>query len=469
MQGSRLIDLFEVLESKEIRELRKFIRSPFFNHRADVIQLFEWILTQLKIRNALLTKEAAFQELYPKQTYKPQQIRLVMSLLLKLIERFLIYQESIENESVQKTYLAKAYRKRKLDKHFLQTIDELHKKKRKAIIQNGEYYLESYQIEQESYLFNSLNKRTGEQNLQALFDALDVSYFAIKIRQACFSIAHQSVYKAKYNIVLLNEMLAYIKQQDHYINIPAIAIYYHGYLAFTETTESQHFQELKKSLSKWGDQFPTDEIRDLYLMTINFCIKQLNTGSLYFAQEGLDLYQIGLDQGFLLDQGVLSRFTYHNITAMALKLKNYKWVEKFLHQYKSKLDKKHRESTFSFNMARLAYEQKEYSLALSHLQQSDYKDFLLNISAKTLALKIYYELNELNLLDTHLHTMKMFIQRKKIIGYHRTNYLNIIRYTQKMISLNPFDKTERNDLIHKIKEEEILTERDWFLKELDQF
>ena len=51
---------------------------------------------------------------------------------------------------------------------------------------------------------------------------------------------------------------------------------------------------------------------------------------------------------------------------------------------------------------------------LELIQQTDSNDLLQNLSAKTLALKIYYEIGAYELLRSHLDAMRTFLNRKKI-------------------------------------------------------
>ena len=62
--------------------------------------------------------------------------------------------------------------------------------------------------------------------------------------------------------------------------------------------------------------------------------------------------------------------------------------------------------------------------------------------------------------------MKAFLRRKEIIGYHRRNYRNIIRYTIKLLHLNPHDKAAAQQLRDKIGAEAVLTEKAWLLAQL---
>lgn len=57
--------------------------------------------------------------------------------------------------------------------------------------------------------------------------------------------------------------------------------------------------------------------------------------------------------------------------------------------------------------------------------------------------------------------MQQYIRRKTAIGYHRTNYLNIVKYARALASMNPYDKAARVQLYHQIQKEEVLTEREW--------
>ena len=100
------------------------------------------------------------------------------------------------------------------------------------------------------------------------------------------------------------------------------------------------------------------------------------------------------------------------------------------------------------------------------LQKAEYKDLLLNLAAKILQLKIFYELQEFDLLASHLQAIRSFIRRKKVMGYHRENYLNTVHFTQKMLEINPFDKTERAELRREIEETKAVAEKEWLLEQI---
>jgi hypothetical protein len=212
-----------------------------------------------------------------------------------------------------------------------------------------------------------------------------------------------------------------------------------------------------------GGLFSAEEVRDLYILAINFCIRRYNAGNPAYLGDQFDFYKDGLRQGYFLTDGELSRYTYQNAVTSGLIMREFDWVEQFVNDYREKLAEPYRESVFSFNLALLAYEKKQYDTALPLLQKAEYKDLLLNLAAKTLQLKIYFELDEIDLLEAHLSAFKTFLRRKKELGYHRGNYLNTIYFTYKLLETNPFDKEARAVLRTEIAEAKNIGEKEWLL------
>ena len=465
MQNNRLITLINTLSKKEIRDFRKFINSPYHNQRADVIQLFESLVTFIFNYQMIPDKPLLYQQVYPDTEFDDQQLRIIISYCFKHLECFLTHEAYFSNKIKTQIKLSQVYRERNLPKHFQTSIKRAKELQHKLPDRNADYYNDNFQILLEQYHFTSSYQRTRAQNLQEISDNIDIAYFTQKLRQTCFSLSHQAVYKTEYHFGMLEETIQYIETQQ-LLDIPAIAVYYYCYHALTQTGEINYYEKLKQVLFQYANHFPDSEIRDLFLMTINFCIKRLNEGNQRFGKEVLDLYKEGLRQEYLMNNGVLSRFTYQNIATMGLIHKDYDWVGDFIHSYKDRLEKRYRESTYYYNLARLEFARKNYETVLQVLQKADYKDLLLNLDAKTIALKTYYELQEISLLESHMDAMKKFIRRKKIIGYHKENYLNLIRYVKQLLELKRFDKKALLVLQQKIETTKAIAEKVWLLQQL---
>ncbi|MEM6697003.1 MAG: hypothetical protein AAF599_01305, partial [Bacteroidota bacterium] len=441
------------------KQFEQFLESPYFNQRADLCLLLS---TWQRHRGKGLSADQLYKAIYPKREFKEQELRLLMSYLFRLVEQFLMCQELLkeENEQTQQIAKVRAYQQLKLPKLALKALA----KTENSTIQNAEFYYEQFQKLTLAYEFSSIENPSSDHQFQITADNLDITYFAFKLRQTCLSLSHQAVYQSSFEAHFLEEIIAEIIRRQLQ-DIPAIGIYYYIYKTLTEEHAVDSFRRLKNLLFTHHQSFPNKEVRDIYVMTINHCIRAMNQGEMEYLEEVLEIYKQGLAQEYLLENGTLSRFTYNNVVRIALKVKDLDWVAYFIHHYKNSLDRSHRSSIFNFSLASLAYAKKDYDTAVEKLQHFNYSDILLNLAAKNLLLKIYYEWQADDLLYAHLDAMKNYIQRKKIIAYHRRNYLNIISYTKKLMQLNLYSETEVKQFQDAIQAEAILTEKEWLLSQ----
>lgn len=466
MENSFFHEVFLSLNMVELRLLRHFVASPYFNGRTQLIPLID-LLVQKRKEGSIPTAGEGFEAAFPSEIFDDQKWRLTLSQLYKLVELFLAQREMELEVNYPRLPLATAYRKRNLPKHFLRTIAALEKAQNALTERPAGFYEDQYQMEWERYRFLSSGKRTEAFNLQATSDLMDKAFLARKLRHACFALSHQAVFRTAYELGLLEAVLSHVAEKPSLQAEPAIGLYYHCYLMLTNQGGEQQFELFKQMLFDKGDLLPHDERRNLYLLAINYGIRQINAGRPVYDRPVLDLYKMALDNNMLLEEGRFSRFAFNNIVAIALRIGEVDWVEAFILKNKGLLDRAHRNVTASLNLARLEFSRKNFREALLHLQRSDFKDLINNLIAKTLQMKIYYETGEFEVLEAHLRNMKNFIKRQNALGYHQENYLNIIQFTQGLVDLNPFDKNARTILRQQIEQAGRITERDWLLKMLE--
>jgi hypothetical protein len=338
-----------------------------------------------------------------------------------------------------------------------------------------DYYEMTFKVEQEEYLFAGDSQRNAPRNLQELSDMLDVQYIAAKLKQSCLLMAHQTVYKIGYNTGLLDKTLEYVEERPALLEHRAIALYFYYYKAVTtaDLQADAYFEKYKNALLDSEKMFHDNEMRDLHIFAINYCTKKVNLQQLGFEEyfkTMLLLYKAGLKQGFWLEDGQLNPFIFKNIVSVALWLKEFEWTSNFINSYQTYLNIAHRNTYINFALSKLRFEEKAYDEALVLLQKVEYSDIFLNLNTKVMLMKIYYELDEYDVLESFLASFRTFINRKKQSGelqtYHQENYLNIIRFAQKLLTFNPFDKAEKKRLKEEITGTKLLTEREWLLEQV---
>jgi hypothetical protein len=461
MYNSDLYRIFQNIPADQRRALRKFIDSPYHNLREDVKLLFRHLDRHWDRDPSELSKKAAWPAVFPGEAYDDQRMRYAMSFLLKTIERFFIHEEATADGVRAELHLAKAYRQMGLEKMTRRSLARARQLHERTALHDAGFYERSYHLEAEELEFSQTRKRTAERNLQQVNHALDLSYLARKLRQSCTALVHGAVANVEYDSGLLDLVLVHLEQAPWLDEHPAISLYFYFYQAATRGDETW-FAKLKKGIAEAGDQLPEDELRALLFLTINFCIQQFNRGEERYLSEVFDLYRDGLGQDLLLIGGQLSRFTFKNIAGIAIRLGEYDWTEDFIGTYSPAVEAAHRRNYTDYNLAKLYHARGDYTRAMRLLQQVEYEDLFLNLDAKVLLLKSYYELGEYEALDSLVQSFQRYLHRKhRELGYHRENYLNFARLTGKLLQLPPGDREAREKLRQEIAETRALAEKEW--------
>ncbi|MBK8427398.1 MAG: hypothetical protein IPL27_16105 [Lewinellaceae bacterium] len=462
-----LYEVINTFDKSELRQFGKFVRSPFFTHRSEMERMYAFLAHCRYREKALPDKETLFRKSFPDRPYHDLLLRATMSDLCELMEEYLIWQRLRADEVAAKLALVAEFRERNLSKLFQQTTRKLQQYLEDDSVRNARFHRKMLDYQVEIVQFQTRTVRTGELPLQDISNSIDILYLAEKLRHSCTQISHQAVFKTSYVFGLLPNVLDQV-ESDNYLQVPAIALYYYCYRFLTEPVSLLYFQKFRTELQQNGHFFPDTELKDLYLLAINYCIRKINEGGEPFIREGWELYREGLEKGFLLENRRLSPFTFNNIVAFGIKLGVYADVEQFIRHYQSFLEPAQQESLVSFNLARLEYKRGNHNTALRLLQTADFKDLVNNMIAKTLLLKIYFELEEFDLLESHLDTFRQFIRRRELSDYHRRNYLNVITFVKKITALPPANRTEKTALRTEIEQAEVLTEREWLLEQLER-
>ncbi len=473
MENSKIFNTLLALNKWEKKSFEKFVQSPYFNSSEDIVRLLQYLYTLIETDSPLPEKKELYKKIYQKQAYNDQKIRLNMSSLFKLLEKFLLMQQIDEDAFLQKLKLMSAYNHHNHHKNFHRTYEEATHLLEKQPLRNANYYENYYDIEVERYIEKRNLSRTSDYNFQMLINNFDIYVIAEKLKQGCILISHEQVNNVDYNYGIFDIVLEHV-EKNKLLDVPVIAIYYYIFNTFKHAEKEENFEKLVALIKQNLHLFPKLEARDILIYANNYCIKMNNMGKEGYARKSFDINKIGIETGAFLEKGFLSRFTYKNIVTVGIRLKEYKWTEKFIEDYKDLLEEKYQESSYSYNKAFLEYERKKYDIAITLLQKADYDDLLLNLSAKNILMKIYYELEYIEPLEYLLGSIVALLKRKKLEQIYKNNYLNICKLTRRLISLKTMTSSQRSYINKKkevtakiIKETNPCFEKKWLLEQLE--
>ncbi|MCP4440930.1 MAG: hypothetical protein GY810_18570 [Aureispira sp.] len=386
MYKSKLIELYRTINLGEKRLLKKWLKSPVYNKRKDVVILFDYIGSRKVLSSITLQKERAFKYIYPKQKYDVYQFNYLLSYAYEILGGFIENLESVLNENDRKKNRVRAYKKRNLAKQAHKTLQKADQALQKQSYRNSEYQLEAYQLEVERFELAGTTQRTKENNLPKLFNHLADFFVISTLQYACIAATHSNVYKVSYDIPMLEAVLQQAEKEEA---SPIVKLYYYAYQALTKPEQEKYYIALKEHLEQYKELLPTKEQQGILLIAINYAIKRSHTGTLFYIQEAFDLYKIGLETTLLLNNNTLSKFTYKNIVALGLKLGEFDWVEMFISRYVNYLPSINQVNYKHYATAKLYFTKQEYTNCLGLLTQVEYDDLFLALDARMMLLKIY--------------------------------------------------------------------------------
>ena len=464
MSKIKVINLLKSLSKEELRQLNKFIASPIHNKHAQVTRLFHYLRNNLHRPNDAIYGEKLFGALFPDEEVDMKKLHHVSSYLFKVIEGFLAWYEWKSDQTEVDLSLLKSYSRLQQPQLFFKVLEKSVANLEQSQVKGSQYHHQLFQLE---YLrFSQMRTFSKNRNfgLQKLSDLQDVAFLIQILKTACLLLSSQAVSKSTYELGLIPIVQKYCIDNGLLKN-PTLAIYHYAAKALTNFQDDDSFQSLKKLLLEHRNRFNIFELYDIHVFALNYGIRRLNMGEKHFMREIFEIYQSGISSKIFKEKDMLAPRTYSNIVMSGLRLGEYEAVESFIYEYKKELPEQQREGLFNYNLAHLHYERKNYKDAMPLLLQIETSDELIACTSKTLLAKMYYELNESESLSNLIQSFRIYLKRKKILGYHRELYSNFILILNKLIHQKNIDN--QNELLFiEIKNKKILAEKEWLIAQV---
>nr|MBS0038524.1 hypothetical protein [Saprospiraceae bacterium] len=465
----KVVKVIETFSTVELNRLEKFIASPYFNVNEPMTRLFSIVHEAVKNETLeSLDKESVFSELYPRKKYSDSRFRKLCSDLLKLIEEFLAIEQFKDNPLHEAGYLMQSIANRKIDPMYNSVLKSARRLSSRQYEMAASYYYHQYEIEKNYfYMLESEMKRETRLNLEQIAKNLDHFYMAEKLRYYATALSQKYFATQEYKLLFMDEILSHLEMQD-YSDIPQISVNLAVLKVYMYPDNEEYYYQLKSEIFKNIDRFPTLEARDIFFAALNFCVRKGNKGVEGFIKESFLLYQFALDKNYLYYHGELTPWTFKNIVFVGLRLKEFDWVENFIHRYSRFLSDEHRNNAVTFNLARLYLYKKDLGKVLELLREVEFDDMSYSLSSKAMLLATYYDLDEIDALHSFLNSFRVFLNRKKnqLPDQRRKNYLNLIKYVKKMSSLNPYDKQAIVSLKKELENTKDVADMQWLMEKL---
>ena len=462
MHNTKLINLISTFSIDERRSLRKWVKTDFVNKNDDIVKFFEFIDGKKTLTSKTMLKEKAYEYIYPNEHYNDLRMRHLIWMTTEIIDEFIVFISIQKNKGLKDQLLAQYYSNHELYKFANQTIEESIIELEKEKIRNADFHLYQFRMNALYFQINSKNDRSKDFKFQGIVDHTTMFLLIESLKYACITQSLLKIAEIKVDNHLLPATLQLI-ENPKFLEDTVVRIYYNIYLVITEENEVAFFQFIK-DLQHNNHLFAPLDLKDLYLLAINFCVKKSNENKINFTKQAFELYIYAIENAYLLERNEISRFSFTNVVTLGIKLKEYSKTEKFILQFSKLIAKEYQKNTVEFNSAKLFYAKGQNQKALKLLITLELKDILWDLNAKYLFLKILFENKEMKRFSVYLKAFIAFVQRKKNIGYHFTYFTNV---GKSLLILKEIHKKPDNYMTFQFDKE--TPDWEWFNKALKSF
>lgn len=470
MLQTKFYDYTSRMTIYELNRFAKYINSPLFNDDEKLKTFTAAILPFIKTGEAANVEEKEiWKKVFGNTKYNRAKYIRLLSDTVKKIEHFLVIDRFQQQKSLQSAWQLQIMNERKLDKHVPELMTLAHRKHNDLVTRDTDFYYTGFLLQQQKNMFlENKEQRSAEKNLEEVIESLDTYYFIEKLKYCAALLHYKNFLTVEGEVPLLNEILKYLNSKD-LTGIPAIEIYRRIILSYTEEDGASHFLKLKELIVAHQKLFVLDEVKNMYVFAMNYCINQINDGKSDYLKEVLFLYKQALENDVLLNDGYLSQWDYKNIVTTALRVKDYKWAEKFLTGYKTKLPKEDRQNAYTFNLARYYFSIKNYDQVLQLLQEVKYNDIFYQLDSKITLVKTYYELGEWQPLYSLKDSFRILLRRKRLITpQQQANYNNLLKFSMRLFKIDVKDTGKLRALKAEIVLASNVADKSWLMEKVNE-
>lgn len=477
-----LIELLEDFSPKELLGFQNIVACSHFNTNRYVIKFLD-VLVKKVINKSSLNEEMQlkiypliFEDLSASQTVlnKKQKLQFnaKMSELTRLAETFLCI-ESIKNSDTKRfDLLLDVLLDRKQHRLFIKNLKKVDKLYNTKVTELNNYEfkfnIERYRLE---YMYET-GHWLKEDNLNEIVEICDLYYLTHRMDFARTSMTFQrrkpnTNYDLSIFPLIKEETFSKYFSEDY----PIFMLEKASLELMNQLTEDSYFHFIEQ-LQKY-ENFTTKKLL-IYYYTIarNFCTIMYKKGKVEFLTKKVDLLKFLDEKGLIIDGNSITLQQLKNIIGCGCLVGEFDWALSFAEKYTKYVDKRYRKEVKKYNLGYIAFEQKKYEEAISHLLDVDNFQISYDIDKRLLILKSYYEL-EKNYSEPTAQLFRSIesfvIRNKQFTDFDKRVYKNTIRIFYNLYRYkHGIGKMQLSSLTEKVKRAKHIASKGWLLEKIEE-
>ena len=470
MKDSKVFYALNRLSSKERLRFAKYLESPYFNTDPNLVELYKSILSlEKKIEKDQIDKKDLWASVRPDEPFNDTRFRKYTSTLLKHIEGFLYQEYTSQDKGHEYAFVLDALNERRMDRLYSSVLRSGRDAINKAPVKDSKYYQRTYAIEKRFYELTDKERQRGvAANTRDIADALDYFYISEKLRLHNSVLGRNFYLDGGYSLRLVDEIIEHVEKENLF-HVPAIEIYYRLANTYKNPDDQENFELLFKRIKESHDLFSPDELEEVYRGVLNFFVRGANSGKTEALISLVDIYKYMLEREVFNSVGELSPWAFKNAILAGLRTEQFDWVLNTLENYSEKLPKDYKENALAFNYAQVYFYRKEFGKVLEYLQQVEYQDPTYALNSRNLLVAVYYELGQLDSLDSTINAFRTYLKRQKNLSEKlKRYYRDLLKITYKLASLTSKDIEKIKKIETYLQENTSVASIQWLISKVEE-
>ena len=458
-------NLLQYLDNNEKDKFSKFIRSPYFNSRAQLIELYDILTAETA---SSIDNKKLFKKLFSGETYNDIRTRKLISDFNKLFEKFIAYHSITKwDPYVLNTNLLETLQFKAMESNFISAYKSISSEMRGKIFKDDSYYRSLSRIELLNYysLYYKYEKRSVE-SLRKASEFMDLAFIYSKLHLARDIITHKSFNREDFGkeITFFREIIEYIEASRKLIMKEHPDLYI-IFLTVKNSIENndQIISELNDYIRKNEKNMDRYRLGYYYLYLTSMHWIKINSGNIEYFQPLIKLYKHLESIDLIKLESYIQHDIFNSIVMAALNTKEIAWLEKFLEKNIINIEPGYRSDVYNLNKAKLLFEKSEYNSVLQRLNSVEFRDPNYYINAKTILIKTLYEMGDTEGILFTLDSFKHYANRNtKLVSSQINNIKMLVKYFKMLIKLKPGDTFNINKFLELLsKEKMFVPQRIW--------
>ncbi len=412
-----------------------------------------------------IKKELIWEKYASPRPFDEKELAYLMNFLLKHAENFVAIEKIEKDDSIKGSLTLDYYLEYGLSKHYKAVFQRTRQALEKENYRDADWHLRAWRLAySEVQHFYSFPSRKPDDSLTRANEHLDAFYLDKRLELSGEILNLNQILEDRINTQSIEELLKFLENSN--TTEPSVQIRILVLKILWDPNDLDSFQKLRQILPETTEVFPPEKVKGIFAYAQNFCIRRIKSGDPTYQQELFAIYQESIQAGAIFEGEFLNPWNFKNVCSIALKLKEYKWIESFIDAYGHRIPPEFRTSTVAFNKANLHFHQSKYDQALRTLTEVEFSDIFYALDTRKMQMMIYFEREDHKALASLISSFRIFLRRNRVASEkNRKAYKHFLDWVTRIFrAIQKGEQEELAEFIPQILATKPLVEGEWLVE-----